>query len=170
MKNLDKLAVNDLQKNGIGLIVCGIISVIWFNFLDPIWGVGLIIIGIFTLMIKRRVMFIVFGIVLLLAGFLNIVSGIIASAMGWSVFGAMQIGWAFREMKKFSQNSSIYEDDTTWQKNERIVDVATIRDWRKNRKIAKSCDEAKYTFCPKCGFEQWSGYDNCQKCGHKLNP
>jgi uncharacterized membrane protein HdeD (DUF308 family) len=26
----------------------------------------------------------------------------------------------------------------------------------------------KYFLCPSCSFEQWSGYQDCQKCGHKF--
>jgi len=27
---------------------------------------------------------------------------------------------------------------------------------------------ADYLYCPKCGLENWEGYNNCQKCGAQL--
>ena len=28
--------------------------------------------------------------------------------------------------------------------------------------------EEEYFLCPNCSFEQWSGYQKCQKCGHQF--
>jgi hypothetical protein len=35
--------------------------------------------------------------------------------------------------------------------------------------VRKSKSSEGYVICPKCGLEQWNGYQNCQKCGCKLD-
>jgi hypothetical protein len=92
----------ELKGWGIGLIVIGAISIVLSGFLDPIWGGLLILIGVLTLIIQKRGMFIVIGIGLLLAGLLNILSGGLG---GWTVFGIVQIYWGVQEIRKFSKYS-----------------------------------------------------------------
>ena len=92
----------ELKGWGIGLIVIGAISIVLSGFLDPVWGGLLIVIGVLTLIIQKRGMFIVIGIGLLLAGLLNILSGGLG---GWTVFGILQIYWGIQEIRKFSKYS-----------------------------------------------------------------
>ncbi|MCX5813024.1 MAG: hypothetical protein NT178_10830 [Proteobacteria bacterium] len=89
---------NELRKWGLGLIALGFIHLVLTNFLDPIWGVLIIVIGALNLLIHRRGMFIVNGIVLLLAGVMNMAAG-----GGWKFFGMIQIVWGVQEIRKLRE-------------------------------------------------------------------
>ena len=96
----------DLYNWGFGLIAAGIISIVLSEVLDPIWGGILILTGVLTLLIKRRAMFIVIGITLLLAGIAN------ASGSGfgfgfWTVFGYLQFYYGIHEIRKFWKYASV---------------------------------------------------------------
>lgn len=93
----------DLRGMGIGMMVVGVISILLRNFLNPIWGALLILLGILNLVIKDRIMYIVNGIALIGVGIFNILAIITASSAFWLLFGFMQIGWGISEIKKFSQ-------------------------------------------------------------------
>lgn len=88
----------DLRGWGGGLIIMGIISFLLSGFLDPIWGGILIAIGVATLIIQQRGMFIIIGIGLVLAGIMNISAG-----GGWKIFGFLQIYWGVQEIRKFNK-------------------------------------------------------------------
>ncbi|MFZ5993470.1 MAG: hypothetical protein ACOYU4_00565 [Thermodesulfobacteriota bacterium] len=89
---------NELRKWGIGLIVVGIAHLMLTGFLDPIWGVLIACVGVLNLLIPRRGMFIVNGIVILLAGAMNVSAG-----AGWKMFGMLQIVWGVKEIRKFKE-------------------------------------------------------------------
>ena len=95
----------ELCSWGFGLIGIGVVSIVLPEFLDPIWGVILIVMGVLTLVIRQRGMFIVIGIALLMAGIMNIMAGIMnpmgTSLGGWSVFGFFQLYWGAKEICKF---------------------------------------------------------------------
>lgn len=93
----------DLRGMGIGMMVVGVISILLKNFLDPIWGALLILLGILNLVIKNRIMYIVNGIALIAVGIFNILAIITTSSAFWLLFGFMQIGWGISEIKKFNQ-------------------------------------------------------------------
>lgn len=68
--------------------------------LDPTWGYGLIGLGLMDLVFHFRFMFIVNGLVICLAGLMNI----FGSPIGfWTVFGLMQLRWGVQEMGKYGQ-------------------------------------------------------------------
>ncbi|WP_456324103.1 hypothetical protein [Desulfonauticus submarinus] len=94
----------DLRSWGFGLIGIGIISIVLSGFLDPIWGGVLIVLGVLTLVIQQRGMFIVIGIGLLLAGIMNITAG---ECEGWTVFGFFQLYWGAQEIRKFWKYASL---------------------------------------------------------------
>jgi hypothetical protein len=89
---------NELRKWGIGLIALGFIHLVLTNFLEPVWGVLIIIIGALNLLIQRRGMFIVNGVAILLAGVMNMTAG-----GGWKFFGMMQIMWGVQEIRKMKE-------------------------------------------------------------------
>lgn len=97
-KKTDVEMKNELRKWGIGLIVVGIAHLILTGFLDPIWGVLIACVGVLNLLIPRRGMFIVNGIVILLAGAMNMSAG-----AGWKMFGMLQIVWGVQEIRKFKE-------------------------------------------------------------------
>ena len=88
----------DLRGWGTGLIIMGVISFLLSGFLDPIWGGILIAIGVATLIVQQRGMFIIIGIGLILAGIMNISAG-----GGWKIFGFLQIYWGIQEIRKFNK-------------------------------------------------------------------
>ncbi len=93
----------DLKGWCIALIILGAVSIVFSEFLDPIWGGVLIAAGIAGFFIRRRGMFIAYGVVLLLAGVLNILSG----HPGWLVFGVLQVWWAVQEFRKFVKYAGV---------------------------------------------------------------
>ena len=94
----------DLRSWGFWLIGIGIISTVLAGILDPIWGGVLIVLGVLTLFIQWRGMFIVLGIVLFLAGIMNITSGEFGI---WTTFGALQIYLGVEEIRKFFKYASV---------------------------------------------------------------
>ena len=74
------------------------------SFLDPIWGVVIIAVGILNLLIRHRGMFIVNGIVLLLVGILNIFSGGVGF---WTVFGGFQLVIGAQEIRKYPNYADV---------------------------------------------------------------
>lgn len=94
----------ELRSWGIGLIVLGVAH-LFLKALEPIWGVIIIVIGLFNLLLIRRGMFIVNGIALLLVGILNLVAGAEAKS-GWAAFGILQVIWGVQEIRKFKRYKS----------------------------------------------------------------
>ena len=88
----------DLRGWGFGLVGIGIISIVFSTFLDPVWGGILIAVGVLCFRIKRRGMYIVVGIVLMLAGIMNIFG---VESGRWTIFGVFQIGLEIYEIRKF---------------------------------------------------------------------
>jgi hypothetical protein len=97
-KKTDVEMKNELRKWGIGLIVLGVAHLVLTGFLDPIWGVLIALVGGLNLLIPRREMFIVNGVVILLAGVMNMSAG-----GGWKMFGILQIVWGVKEIRKFKE-------------------------------------------------------------------
>lgn len=93
----------DLRGMGIGMIVVGVISLLLRNFLDPLWGAIIIVLGILNLVIKNRALYIVNGIALIAVGIFNILAIVTTTSPFWVFFGIMQIGWGISEIKKFKQ-------------------------------------------------------------------
>jgi len=96
----------DLLSWGIGLIAIGILHFLLAGFLDPVWGGVIITIGVLNLLIRKRGMYIVNGMALILVGIMNFSSSVIASTggiSGWSIFGTFQVIWGIQEIRKFAQ-------------------------------------------------------------------
>lgn len=94
----------DLQAWGYGFLAVGVASIIFSGFLDPIWGGLLILVGILNLTIKARGMFILIGIILLVAGLMNLLGG-----GGWLVFGIFQIYLGIMEFVKYGKYAVVEE-------------------------------------------------------------
>ena len=89
---------NELRSWGIGLIILAFFQFIFAGFLDPMWGIMIGILGVLNLLIPYRGMFIVNGIVLIIAGILNASAG-----GGWKFFGMLQFIWGIQEMRKYRE-------------------------------------------------------------------
>jgi hypothetical protein len=81
---------------GVGMLAIGVLSIALSEFLNPLWGVLLIAAGILALLNKKRYMFIVFGLVLILAGIMNMFAG-----GQWIAFGILQCSWGANELYKY---------------------------------------------------------------------
>ena len=105
-----------LRKWGIGLIILGMVHLVLSNFLDPLWGSIIIILGILNLFIKKRGMFIANGSALLLVGIMNILGTTLpeGGGFGWLIFGLLQLVWGIQEIRKFK----LYSDDAITSSNE----------------------------------------------------
>ena len=100
----------DIRSWGIGLIVIGVIHLVLSEFLDPIWGGILIVIGVSCLFITQRGMYIVIGIGIILAGIMNM---LLTELGGWTIFGAFQIGFGIYQFHKFRKYGSTTVDYDT---------------------------------------------------------
>ena len=97
----------DIRSWGIALIVIGVIHLVLSEFLDPIWGGILIVIGVSCLFIMQRGMYIVIGIGIILAGIMNM---FLTELGGWTIFGAFQIGFGIYQFHKFRKYGSTAVD------------------------------------------------------------
>ena len=96
----------DLRSWGIGLIIVGIISQIFSGFFSSYWGVILILIGLVTLFIQEKKIYLLIGGSLVIVGLLNIIIGehnslIAGGQSGWAIFGMLQIYWGVKEFRKY---------------------------------------------------------------------
>jgi len=96
----------DLRGWAIGLIIWGMLSFIFTQYFDPVWGGVIIILGIVNFFVINRAMYIVNGLALIFVGILNIIAifsriSILGISSFWISYGVMQIIWGFREIIKF---------------------------------------------------------------------
>jgi len=90
----------DLRGWGVGLLIIGGLHFV-IPVLSPYWGMVLIPLGMLSLTVKHRGMFIGIGAGLILVGFLNIIGSLDAGTGFWTVFGGLQIYWGIKEIAKF---------------------------------------------------------------------
>ena len=100
----------NLESLGVGLIGSGIIQVVFISAGTEFWGMFLIVVGLFIILFKKRGMFIVVGICLILAGIINffisiifILSQVDVDFQGflWLILGVFQFSWGIQELRKY---------------------------------------------------------------------
>ena len=89
----------ELRGWGVGLILLGVAQ-FFIPFLDPLWTFVVVPLGVLSLVIGHRGMFIAIGGALVFVGLSNILGGGIGA---WTIFGAVQIYWGFQEFGKFGK-------------------------------------------------------------------
>ena len=89
----------DIRGWGIALIIMGIIQ-IFVPLLDTTWGGVLIAIGVLELFVQHRALFIVNGIVIIIAGIMNLVVAIDEGSRLF-IFSVFQFIWGVNEIRKF---------------------------------------------------------------------
>lgn len=90
---------SDLRAWGIGLIALGVAQY-FLPFLDQSWAFVIVPLGILSLLVAHRGLFIAIGAALVIVGLLNIFGG----GFGfWTIFGAVQIYWGVQECRKFEK-------------------------------------------------------------------
>jgi len=117
MNDFNLLIRKELRYWGVGLIISGIIHLILYEYLDPIWGVIIIVVGVLALLYQKREMFVVLGAGMLLAGVGNIASGMLSESF-WSSYGLLQLYWGYKEIKKFKLYAPLKEEDTSEETEE----------------------------------------------------
>jgi len=86
----------DLRVWGTVLVAIGIFGIMLSGFLDPVWGVVLVIFGASALGIQERSMFIPLGMALLFAGLINLSAGGFGIE---SIFGLLMIVLGAQEIR-----------------------------------------------------------------------
>jgi ribosomal protein S27E len=76
----------EIKSEGKSMIFVGVIQILSFGFLDPLWGVILIIIGVLCFVIVNRIMLVVSSLIVLVAGTFNFFVGGF-----WSIFAIFQL-------------------------------------------------------------------------------
>ena len=89
----------NLRGWGLVLIAVGIAQ-LWVPFLDPLWAFVILPLGVLSLFVAHRVMFIAIGAALVLVGLLNIFGGGFGS---WTIVGGAQVYWGVQEFRKFGR-------------------------------------------------------------------
>ena len=93
----------DLRAWGIGLIVLGVAQY-FLPFLDSMWAFVIVPLGILSLLVAHRGLFIAIGAALVIVGLLNIFGG----GFGfWTIFGGVQIYWGVQECRKFEKYAHV---------------------------------------------------------------
>ena len=99
----------DLRGWGISLVLLGIAHLVFAKFLDPIWGVIIIVLGALNFVIVHRAMFVANGISLIVVGVMNVINGLVGANTLWATFGVFQAFWGVQEILKFGRYASIRE-------------------------------------------------------------
>ena len=94
----------DIRGWGVGFLIVGAIHLIASGFLNPIWGAVIILLGLINLCVQHRVMYIVNGVAILVAGVMNLAW---TGNSGWIVFGLFQLHWGISEIRKFGQLAEV---------------------------------------------------------------
>ena len=94
----------DIRGWGIALIIMGIIQ-IFVPLLDSTWGGVLIALGVLELFVQHRALFIVNGIVIIIAGIMNLVIAIDEGSRLF-IFSGLQFIWGVNEIRKFFKHRS----------------------------------------------------------------
>ncbi|MBI5577277.1 MAG: hypothetical protein HY896_13075 [Deltaproteobacteria bacterium] len=90
----------DLRGWGIGLLAMGML-----HFFVPVfsreWGFVLLPLGVFSLVVMHRGMFLLIGAGLIAAGLMNLAGNIKGAGGFWGIYGCMQVYWGIKEFAKF---------------------------------------------------------------------
>ncbi|HOO54795.1 MAG TPA: hypothetical protein PLM24_03230 [Methanothrix sp.] len=86
----------DVRLWGTALVGIGIFGIMLSGFLDPVWGIILVIFGAAALGIQERSMFIPLGMALLFAGLINVSGGGLGIE---SIFGLLMIALGAQEIR-----------------------------------------------------------------------
>lgn len=169
----------DLGGWGFGLIALGVISNLIPDFLSAHWGILMIIFGAIILAVRKRIMYIVLGLVLFIVGIMNIIPG----NSGWTVFGFLQLYWGFQEIQKFWKYKKIEEKGENEEDNNILLNIeqdkAEIepslpepeevekKDIVSKEKSRVEVLEGVWT-CPACGVRSRADSEICDECGQPV--
>jgi len=81
----------EIKSEGKSMIFVGVIQIISLGFLDPLWGIMLIIVGVLCFIIVSRVMLVISSLIVLIAGAFNFFAGGL-----WSLFAMFQLVIGFK--------------------------------------------------------------------------
>ena len=101
----------EIKSLGFWLIILGIVHILASGIFSFYWGFILILFGIFSFVYKKLIVFLIFGIVIGIAGLSNISSALIGNLLlgeglvnyFWLLFGGFQIYWGITTVIKYSK-------------------------------------------------------------------
>ncbi|MFH1591980.1 MAG: hypothetical protein ABIB47_01290 [Candidatus Woesearchaeota archaeon] len=92
----------ELKTTGVILILLGIAHLFLGALLTEM-GIILIVLGIISFINKKPQMFIIYGILLILIGVMNIYSVFLGSSIGWFILALFQVFWGIKEIGYYSK-------------------------------------------------------------------
>jgi hypothetical protein len=95
----------DIKGWSNALIIIGIISMIFAGFLSWVWGIILIILGVFSFFILEPAMYIVFGVTIILLGVINSIT----TSAGWGIYSIFQFVIGLFILKHYFDTKSFYD-------------------------------------------------------------
>ncbi len=109
----DPTMVKDLCKWGFGLLLLGAvyfgIGVQLVSTGCAIWGGLLAVVGVLSLVIRRRGMYLVIAGILAFAGVGNALGAFLSGSKGWIIFGGIQIALAVWQVRKYKDFAILQE-------------------------------------------------------------
>jgi hypothetical protein len=93
--------LKEIRSWAFWLIGIGVISLIASSFLDPAWGILLLLVGLASFFIRDAAMFVIYGVTLVWAALFNAISGFGGQNWGWAGFSLIQIYMAVRVFKNY---------------------------------------------------------------------
>lgn len=106
VKRKQKLKVDlerEIRNIGIAFIVLGVLHFILSGFLEPTWGIVLIFFGVLAFFYRSRKMLLIFGLLLILVGVLNLLSSVYEVSIFWILFGVLQIYFGIQVINRYKK-------------------------------------------------------------------
>ena len=111
MKRMNEVQKGEIRNLGIVLIVIGVIHFIASAFLSFTWGIILIGFGLFCVITRKEVSYLIFGILLAVIGLSNIVNSLFVALFIqesvidylWLILGGVQIYWGVITIIKYDK-------------------------------------------------------------------
>ncbi len=98
-----------IRSWGRTLLILGVIYFFIFGFFSSSWGLLLVLVGLASFYFRDAAMFVVYGVTLLWATLMNLLSG----SSAWLVFSLLQIYWTYQVFRQFFQYRKIQTDYAT---------------------------------------------------------
>lgn len=109
-------------------IVLGVVHFVFGGFLNPSWGVTLILVGGLSFFIRESPMYVVYAITMLWVGISNLISGGLG---GWTLMGLMQLFWAYGLFRNYRFYQKV--EKSYWELPEENREPEEKKDLRANR-------------------------------------
>lgn len=88
----------DLRGGGVWLMLCGVVQVVLSSFLDPAWGMILLVVGALIVLVPIRAMYLVVALGMLISALANLLGDEID---GFTFLGMLQVYWTWQQVRSF---------------------------------------------------------------------